>query len=192
MAAAAKKPVNLRYALLTAALAFAPLAAEAQTYRCVGKDGKKYYGQSIPPQCVGVTVEQVSGSGTVLKRIEPQATADDRAKKDAEEADRRKQAAASKDQVRRDQALLATYASEKDVEDMRRRALEDNQRIVKDLEGKIASLKQRKSAAKGDKTVDSELGMQENMLAERNKEGAAINAKYDDDKRRYLELTGRK
>ena len=35
---------------LVITIAALPFAAEAQSYRCVGKDGKKYYGQSVPPQ----------------------------------------------------------------------------------------------------------------------------------------------
>src|SRR5262245_43979722 len=111
--------------IMMAVLLIAPAAALAQTtYRCTAKDGKKYYGQSIPPQCVGGMVEQLSASGTVMKRIDPQASADDRAKKEADEVERKKQETLNKEQARRDQALLATYGSEKDVEDMRRRALE--------------------------------------------------------------------
>jgi hypothetical protein len=169
-------------------LALLPLAVAAQsTYRCTAKDGKKYYGSSVPPQCTGVVVEQLSASGTVMKRIDPQASADERAKKEAEEVERRKQAALAKEQARRDQALLATYSSEKDVEDMRRRALEDNQRLAEQIETKIAGLKER--TAKGDAAAGTELSMQENLLDSKKKEAQAINAKYDDDRKRYRELT---
>jgi len=179
-------------AIVLVLLVSAPLAALAQTaYRCTGKDGKKYYGSSVPAQCVGVVVEQLSASGTVMKRIDPQASADERAKKEAAEAERRKQAALAKEQARHDQALLDTYASEKDVEDMRRRALEDNQRLAGQIETNIAALKER--AAKGDAAAGSELAMQEGLLATKKKEAQAINAKYDDDRKRYQELTaGRK
>jgi len=174
-----------------AALALLPFAVAAQSYRCTGKDGKKYYGQSIPAQCVGVVVEQLSPSGTVVKRIDPQASADERAKKEAEEVERKKQEVLAKEQARRDQALLATYSSEKDVEDMRRRALEDNQRLADQIETRIAALKER--AAKGDASAGSDLTMQEGLLETKKKEAQAINAKYDDDRKRYQELaTGRK
>ncbi len=178
--------------VIAAAVALASFAAQAQSFRCVGKDGKKYYGSSIPPQCVGVAVEQMSPQGAVLKRIEPQAaSADERAKREAEEAERKKQATAQRELQRRDQALLATYASEQDVEDGRRRALENDQRVVKELEARIAALKAKRGAEKDPKVVDSELALQENALTAKKKEIAAINAKYDEDKKRYLELTGR-
>ena len=169
-------------------LVLLPLAVAAQTtYRCTGKDGKKYYGSSVPLQCVGVVVEQLSASGTVVKRIDPQASADEQAKKEAAEAERKKQEAIAKEQARRDQALLATYGSEKDVEDMRQRALEDNQRLAGQIETNITALKER--AAKGDTAAATELSMQEGLLETKKKEAQAINAKYDDDRKRYRELT---
>jgi hypothetical protein len=168
-------------------LALTSFAAVAQSYRCVGTDGKKYYGSSVPPQCVGVVVEQISPQGAVMKRIEPQAGADARAKQAAQEVERKKQAAITKEQSRRDQALLATYASEKDVEDMRRRALENDQQLLSELEAKIADLKKRKAAGQD---VSSELSVQEGMVAVKKKEIATINGKYDDDKKRFLQLTG--
>ena len=73
----------LRTALVIAiAIAALPMAAEAQSYRCVGKDGKKYYGQSVPPQCQGLPVEQLNAQGLVVKKFDAQASADERAKKE--------------------------------------------------------------------------------------------------------------
>ena len=56
-----------------ALLLLAPVAAYAQyTYRCTTVDGKKYYGATIPQQCVGQPIEQLSPSGTVMRRIDPE------------------------------------------------------------------------------------------------------------------------
>ena len=179
-------------AFLLAALAVLPPAALAQSYRCVGTDGKKYYGQAMPPQCVGQPVEQLDARGVVIKRIDPVASAAERAKKEAEEAERKKQAAAAKDQGRKDNALLASYTSEKDIDIARSRALEGSQRAVKDLEDGIAALKKRRAAPGADATeIDTELKVQEGALAARQKEIAAINARYDEDKKRYIEITKR-
>lgn len=181
--------------MLRAALVLAlvlPLAAAAQSYRCVGKDGKKYYGSSVPPQCTGLPVEQLNAQGLVVKKIDPQASADERMKKEADAAEEKKRAAAAKDQGRRDNALLATYTSEQDVESARARALEGNLRSVKEIEDKIAALKQRRAAPKADaKGVELELSAQESLLAGKRREIATINAKYDEDKRRYIEITKR-
>ena len=176
--------------VLVFAIATLSFAAEAQSYRCVGKDGKKYYGQSVPPQCVGLPVEQLNAQGLVIKHIDAQATADERAKKEAEEADRKKREAISKDEGRRDRALLATYTSDKDVDEARGRALEGNRIQVIEVEAKIAALKKRRGAPNEDvKGIDIDLKAQENLLAVKKREADSINARYDDDKKRYAELT---
>jgi hypothetical protein len=194
-------------ALLVVGLALAPFAAEAQSYRCTGKDGKKYYGQSVPPQCLGMPVEQLNAQGMVVKRIDAAASAADREKKAAEEEERKKREAISKEEGRRTRALLATYTSAKEIENARARALQENQLAVKDVESKIALLKKRKADLTKEldffqgknkppvklqqdiKNADIDIDAQEGLLAAKKKEVDSINAKYDDDKRRYLELT---
>jgi len=179
----------LRLVLLIAVAALS-FAAEAQSYRCVGKDGKKYYGQSVPPQCAGQPIEQLNSQGLIVKKIDAQATADERAKKDAEDAERRKREAVSKEEGRRDRALLATYTSEKDVEDARTRALEGNRQQIQDSEAKIAALKKRRaSPSENAGSIDAELKAQEGLLAAKRKESDAISARYEDDRKRYIELT---
>jgi len=79
----------LRIALLVAIVAL-PMAAEAQTYRCTGKDGKKYYGATVPPQCLGQPVEQLNAQGLVTKRFDAAASAAEREKKAADEEERKK------------------------------------------------------------------------------------------------------
>lgn len=174
---------------LTIAVAALPWAAEAQSYRCTGKDGKKYYGQSVPPQCAGLPIEELNAQGVVVKHIDAQATADERAKKVAEEAESRKRAAISKEEGRRDRALLATYTSEKDIDEARGRALAGNRAQVTESEAKIAALKKRRATpGENTGTIDIDLRAQEGLLAAKRKEADAINARYDDDKRRFAEL----
>ena len=191
------------------AIAALPLDAQAQSFRCVGKDGKKYYGQTVPPQCTGQPVEQLNAQGLVVKRIDAQASADERAKKETEEADRKKREAISKEEGRRDRALLATYTSENDVETSRGRALEGNRAAVKEIEAKVAALRKRQAdlakelASLPDKNnpparltqdiknAEIDLKAQEGLLATKKRESDTINAKYDDEKKRYLELTKR-
>ena len=193
--------------VLAIAIATLPYAVEAQSYRCTGKDGKKYYGQSIPTQCLGMPVEELNAQGMVVKRIDPQASADERTRKEAEEAERKKRETVSKEDGRRNRALLATYTSEKDIENARARALLDNEAAVKEIEGRVASLKKRqadlvkeldffqgknKPPAKLEndiKNAEIDLKAQAGLLAAKKKEDSLINAKYDDDKKRYIDLT---
>ena len=67
--------MTIRLAMIAAAaLIAAPLAAQAQgakaeryTYRCTGKDGKKYYGSTIPTACLGTPIDQLIGDSPVLR-----------------------------------------------------------------------------------------------------------------------------
>jgi hypothetical protein len=192
-------------------LLLAPAPAEAQvTYRCAGKDGKKYYGSTIPPQCYGRVVEQINSQGLVIKRIDPDNDDREKAEKAASLAKKKEEDTATKEETRRNRALLATYTSEKDIEEARRRALADNERAVQEVQAKIESLK--KTRTKYDKELDFyqdkksgkakppaklaediknaeiDLRAQEGLLDAKKKEVTVINAKYDEDKRRFVEL----
>jgi len=194
-------------------------SALAQSFRCTGKDGKKYYGSTIPPQCLGLPIEQLSAQGVVIRRIEPQMTEAERAAKEAEAAKKREEENFAREQERRNRALLATYMSEKDIEDTRARALAENQKAIKEVEARIVDIKKRQAAfakemefyqdtAKPDKagkpraqpkpppklledinTTEVELKAQQSLLDAKKKEVDAINTKYDEDKKRFLELT---
>jgi hypothetical protein len=193
--------------LLIAGLALAPFAAEAQSYRCTGKDGKKYYGQSVPTACIGMPVEQLDRQGMVTKRFDAQASAAEREKKAAEEEERKKREAVSKEEGRRNRALLATYTSDKDIDNARARALKENEAAVKEIQGRIDALRKRQGTLKTEldffqgknkppakltediRNTEIDIKGQEGLMATKQKEVSVINSRYDDDKKRYNELT---
>ena len=199
--------MNPKIALLAATLALLPFAADAQSYRCVGKDGKKYYGQSLPPQCLGQPAEQLNAQGMVIKRIDPQASAAERERKVAEDEERKKREAVSKEEGRRNRALLATYTSDKDIEQARARALKENEGAIKDIERRIGALKKRQEELKKEldffqgknkppvkleqdiKNNEFDVKTQQDLLVGKRKDVDSINARYNHDKRRYNELT---
>src|SRR6185503_11236493 len=135
----------LKTLLLAAGLAL-PLAAQAQvTYRCTGADGKKYYGSTIPMQCGGQPLEQLNAQGRVMRRIDPEGDEKAKAEKEAADAKKREEDLATREESRRNRALLATYTSERDIEDARTRALADNQKAVDEVQTKIDAIKKRKA-----------------------------------------------
>ena len=195
-------------AALAAAFALAPLAADAQSFRCVGNDGKKYYGATVPPQCIGLPVEQLNSQGMVIKRFDAAASAAEREKKAAEEEERKKREVITKEEGRRNRALLATYNDEKDIEQARTRSLKDNEGAVKDIEKRIGGLKTRLTELKKElefysgknkppaklaeeiRSTEFDIQIQEDVMATKKKEVDQINARYDSDKKRYQELKG--
>lgn len=184
------------------------LRAQVRSYRCVTKAGRKYYGSTVPQQCTGEPIEALSSQGTLLFRIDPPLTPEQRAAKEAEaekaeaaEKARHDAQAAARVQARRDQALLQTYTSEKDIESVRLRAIGENQKASQQVEARIAALRQRqeKLAKQPGKSpeqleqdrraLDYDLSLQERLLKSRQLEAAAINARYDEEKRKYHALT---
>lgn len=190
--------------LIIAAL---PLALQAQTVRCVGKDGKKYFGQTLPPQCVGQAAEYLDKSGNVIRRTEATLTQEQRLAKEADEKKKAEAAAVAKDEARRNRALLETYSSEKDIDLARQRALKDNEAAVKEIEARVAKIGQRGKELQKEmefyqgknkppaklaadiKNNEIDLKSQTELLAAKKKEVDSINTKYDEDKKRLIALT---
>lgn len=193
------------------------LRAQVRSYRCVTKGGRKYYGSTIPPQCTGEQVEALSAQGMVLFRIERPLTPEERAAKQAEEKKAGEAEAAQRDaqkqaetQSRRDRALLQTYTDEEDIERVRQRALASNRQAAEQVEARIAQLEQRQEqlAKEAEKYKDAsqvpdkleqdvkavayDLSLQEQLLDSRRREAAEINTRYDEEKRKYRELTGKR
>jgi hypothetical protein len=197
----------------------APLAAYAQsrsgeqyTYRCTGTDGKKYYGQTVPQACLGRPLELINHSGLVVKRIDPEGDEKARIAREAEAEKKRELAAAQQETQRRNRALLATYTSEKDIEDARARELREHQKQVQEIENRVGEIKKRqarfqqelavyKDAGKGNPpprlqeeitNAQIDLNAQQNLLEAKKKDAVHINARYDEDRKRYAEATGKR
>ena len=200
-----------------AALMLASLAAHAQpkeqyTYRCTGKDGRKHYGQTMPQACLGLPLELINKQGLVVKRIDHEAEEKARLAKEEDAEKKREIDAAQKDAMRRNQALLATYTSEKDIEESRTRALREHRDQVLEVEKRIDEIKKRQARFEKDLAVYKEAGKgapptrlqeevtnaeidlkaQQGLLEAKKKEAASINARYDDDRKRYVQATSRR
>ena len=124
-------------------------------------------------------------------------------RKKAEEAER------AKEERRKNTALLNTYSSEKDIEDARARALKEAETAIADTEKHIAGAQKRQQDLEKEKefytkkpmpfklkteisNLDIEIKNQTALLEAKKKEISTINNKYDEDKRRYIELTAAK
>jgi Domain of unknown function (DUF4124) len=178
-------------------------------YKCKDASGRVYYTQVPPRECLGRDTEELNKSGMVVKEIgRPRTAAESKAleaqrKKNAEEAEK------EKEERRKNIALLNTYASEKDIEDQRARALKEAQTAIEDTEKHIAGLQKHKQDLEAEKEFytkkpippkvrqemsnnEIEIKNQNALLDAKKAEISKINAKYDDDKRRYVELTAPK
>lgn len=201
--------MNTKILIAAGALILAPLSADAQSFRCVGKDGKRYYGSIIPSECFGQPVEELSTQGMVVRRIDPEGTEKERRAKEAADAKKRDEDLAKREISRRNRALLATYTSEQDIEDARSRALGDNNKAIGEVEQRIAEIRKRQASLEKElefykgkneppaklkddiKSAEDDLKAQRGLLEAKKREVETINARYDDDKKRYAAITRR-
>ncbi len=201
--------LDARLALVLAlALSLLPLGGGAQTrlYRWVDANGKVHYTDKVPTEAAGRATEELNRQGTVLRKTEAAMTAEQREQLDRERKKHIEDELAAKEERRKNMALLNTYSSERDIEEARGRALRANEEAAKDAERKIAEALKRQEKLKGEaefylkKPMPKQLkqDMQVNELELRTqlalqeakkKEVAVINARYDEDKRRYIELS---
>ncbi len=206
---ATRLPLPLAGSLLLCVFALPTLhAAESanRIYKCTDAKGKVYVTQTPPPECLGRPTDVLNKRGTVVQRDEGILTPQQQAQREAEQKKKLEMEAAAKEDRRRATALLNTYSSEKDVEDARARALKENENAIAQTDKKIADVLRRKKVLESEKEFyakskppaklqqdiqnnEIELKNQQELLDAIKKQVATINAKYDDDKKRYIELT---
>jgi valyl-tRNA synthetase len=185
-----------------------PAMAAGKMFCCNDANGKQVCGDILPQECYGRAYRELGESGRTIRSFEAPLTAEQRAKRAAEEEQRKKDEAALREQQRKDQALLNTYGSEKDIETMRQHAQADVQKSIKNAEARIAEIQlQRKKyeneaefykkkqlppdIQKGLSNTDFEIKAQQSIIEAKKKELEIIREKYDVDRHRYLELNKR-
>ena len=124
--------------LVVIAASWVPVAGAA--FKCTDAKGITHIGDTPPAGCKEVMMYEVTPSGKVLREIEPTLTPE-QAKARAAELEKKKAAdAVLAEQKRKDLALLSTYATEKEFDVARDRNIEP-------LKGRIASTQERIKAA---------------------------------------------
>ena len=196
-------------ALSCAALALlfsANTGAQQRMYKCVDDKGRVYYTQVPPRECLGRETQELSRQGSVTKSTGGALTPEQQAAREEERKKQEEQEVAAREEKRKNQALLNTYSGVKDIEDARGRALKDNELAVQETGQRIAGAEKRKKEldqekefylkkpmppklAQDIKNNEIEIKNQRELLDAKKKQVASINTKYDEDKRRYAELT---
>lgn len=197
--------------LLTALAVFAgvPVAqAAGKLYCCTDAGGKQVCGDLMPQECYGRAYREVGDTGRTVRNVEAPLTAEQRAERAAEDERRKVEEAAMKEQQRKDQALLNTYGSARDIDAMRERALADVEKSISQAEARIAEVLAQRvkfqneaefykkkqlppEIQKGLKDADFEIKAQQSIIESKQKDMEIIREKYDEDKRRYLDLSRR-
>jgi len=194
--------------LCSTLLAVAPAAAQQRMYKCVDARGKVYYTQVPPPECLGRDTQELDKSGTPMRKSQTPAALTPEQQKAREAGLKKKleQEERAKEERRKNTALLNTYSSAKDIDDARARALKEAELAIAETEKRIAGAQKRRKELESEKEFyvkkpmplrlkqdiannEIEIKNQTELLDAKKKEISVINAKYDSDKRRYVELT---
>jgi len=189
------------------AMAFVAAPASAQRmYKCVDAKGKTYYTQVPPTECLGRETQELNKSGTVARKYEAALTPEQQAAREAERKKKLEDEEKAKEQGRKNTALLNTYSSENDIDAARGRAITEAESTIKAIEKHLAEAQARTKELAAEKEFyvkkpipfklaqdinknELDIKTQTGMLEAKKKEIGGINAKYDEDKRRYQELT---
>ena len=208
MRKAISRPI-LGLAIILAAVGGMPVAeAAGKLFCCNDANGKQVCGDLMPQECYGRAYRELGDTGRTVRNVDAPLTAEQRAERAEEDEKRKIEEAAMKERQRKDQALLNTYGSVGDIDAMRERALGDVRKSISDSESRIAEIRVRRARfqdeaefykkkqlpseiQKGLNDADSEIKAQQSVIESKKKEMEIIRAKYDEDKRRYLDLSRR-
>lgn len=189
-------------------LALAGDAGAAYTYCCTDRNGRPSCGDTLPEVCYGRAYRVIGSNGAVVREVEAPLTPAQRAQKAAEAEKRKAEEEARREQKRQDQALLNSYGSIADIDAMAASAERGLLDAIKQSESKIGEIGKRRKkveseaefyrkkpmppeVAKGLRDADAEIKAEQDTIAARQKELAAVRAKYAAERQRYLELTGK-
>jgi len=185
------------------------LPVTAKMYKWVDDKGVTHYGETIPPEYAHRDREELNKAGRVVEKKEV-LTPEERHAKELEDIKKREDEEAVLEQKRRDKALLNTYSSAKEIDLARVRNLQQVEARLNSISSQlkmaddklIGLQKEADGYAKTSKKIPPSLqdDLQESQarltklqqdLEKSMAEKAAVEARYDADKARYKELTGK-
>jgi uncharacterized membrane protein YdfJ with MMPL/SSD domain len=195
-------------AALLAAAVFSPPVA-AKLFKWVDEKGVTHYGEVIPPEYANKSRSELDKNGLVVKQEEVLTPEQRRAKEEADAKKREDQQALAEQQLR-DRTLINTYSNVNEIELARKRNLQQIDARINAISSSINATtaevarleKEANGYTKSNRQIpvplNSDLHAAREKLNNLNKnlerpvtERAAVNARYDADKARYMQLTGK-
>lgn len=193
---------------LIAGMAFS-MPAAAKMYKWVDDKGITHYGETIPPEFAGKDRAELSKSGRVVNR-ENVLTPEERHAKDQENARKRDGEEDAREQKRRDNALINTYSNTDEIDLARHRNLQQVEARINSINSQVKMASDNLVGLQNESDGRTKAGkkipasLREDLLESRARltklqqdldkskaEKAAVEARYDADKARYKELTGK-
>jgi chromosome segregation ATPase len=183
--------------------------AAAKLYKWVDDKGTTHYGETIPPEYANKDRAELNKAGRVVNSKEI-LSPEERLAKEQNETKKRDADAAVLEQKRRDKALIETYSNSKEIDLARSRNLQQIEGRINTASAQLkmandnllAFQKEADGLTKVGKKIhptlqedlkesQARLVKAQQELEKYKAEKAAVEARYDADKARYKELTGK-
>ena len=116
--------------LTLAVLAMLPLGAGAQLFVCKTPGGRTLTGGEPPAECLDSVIRELNSDGSIKRVIEPRLTPEQKKERELEKQRKHEREVLAQAQLRKDRALLETYASEDEIEASRDRTLASRQALI--------------------------------------------------------------
>lgn len=203
------KSIQLSTLIALTTLSLSSYAGPERIYKWVDNKGETHYGHTIPPEYADRDRFEIDKTGRIVKKTDV-LTAEEHRAQEAAAAQQQVLREQERNKKLRDSSLLNTYSNVKEIDLARARNLQQVDaraqvagKQLSNANDAYAALKVRAdSLTKSGKPIPTYL--REDLIAAQanvvklNKEYAAINtekstleARYDEDKARYKELTGK-
>lgn len=200
-------PKLITSALLLALTATATQAA-GEIYCCPDPaSGRRVCADSLPDQCRGRAYRLLDSNGNVIKEVGPPLTPEQKAEQAAEAKRQKKIEEATREQRRKDQALLDTYATRQDIDLTQEKAEGDIKLAIQDANAAIIEISRKRKKfdneaefykkktlptelAKELRALDHETKLQIELIEAKKKEFAIVRAKYEADRQRFDAISG--
>lgn len=198
--------MRIRFSLLLILLASFPAVA-GKLYSWVDEHGKTHYGNVVPPQYAQQGNTELDKKGAVVKKTDAALTPEQRKAKEEELAQKKEEDKKKLEQKRRDKALLNTYTTEKEIDLVRDRNLQQGELQLQSMELRAKQVQPRfdqarkraeglvakKKALPPDlqqeiEEAEKEMRRLQEMIKQRRMEMDEIRARFEDDKKRFREL----
>lgn len=175
---------------------------------CPDANGRRTCGDTLPESCRGKAYKIIDSDGNLLKEVAPPLTQEQKAEIAVQEKHRQEQEAINREQRRKDQALLDTYSSVKDIDVAQRQAETNLQTAIAADTAQIDVIREQRKKyereaefykkkaipadiAKGLREADYSIKLLEENLKLKQRDFETVKNKYEVDRRRYIEISGR-
>lgn len=195
--------------LISSFLIAGEAVAQARAFCCDDAKGRKVCADFMPPECANRAYEERNSQGELLKKYAAPLTAEQQARRDAELVKEGESKRKALEDRRLAQALASNYANEKEIDAARDRSLAVADKNLQKAKTKLDAANKEKQKLDREQAVnkgslmpreikarirdnESELKAQQAAIDGYTKEMDEIRTRFADEKRRYLDVTGKK